>query len=122
VPDELRDKWRDKGTPRDEQIYETLRRGFRVKAHSREDLKWLFRDQRNAALHPRTGFDVPQPHPLGVNTAAEYTIYTSEHAQRCVDVMLDVLATCVGKPRDALRAWAADARAPVQQLVATRRS
>lgn len=121
IPDELRERWRTNGTSRYAQIFETLRRGFVAKMQWREELRWLFRDQRDAALHPETGFDTPQPHPLGVDTAREYTIYTCEHAGRAVDLMLDILVSCVEHPREPLELWAEGARKPVEQLVAARR-
>lgn len=122
IPDDQRERWRTKRTARYAQIFETLRRGFVTRTKWRQELEWLFRDQRDAALHPKTGYDVPQPHPLGVNTAPEYTIYTCEHARRAVDLMLDMLVSCVEHPRDALQAWAEGARKPVSQLVAARRT
>jgi hypothetical protein len=120
VSAELRDLWRAKGTPRYAQIYETLKRGFHAKREWRDGLQWLFRQQRDAALHATTGYDIPQTHPLGVDTAPEYVIYRCEHAVRAVDLMLEVLATCVERPRPALESWAKDATKPVADLIASR--
>jgi len=114
--------WRAKRMPRYTQIHETLKRGFPVKNEWHRELKWLFGGLRDAALHPRTDFDSPEQHPLGVNAAPEYVTYRCENATRAVDLMVDVLVTCAERPRPPLEAWSADARRPIEGLVETRRA
>jgi hypothetical protein len=122
ISEALRDEWRCKGTPRYAQVYETLRRGFLSKEEWRADLKWLYRDQRDRALHPETGFHVPESHPLGVETSPEYVVYRSENATRAVDIMLDVLATCAAAPRSPLAGWANEpTRTLIRRLVDSQR-
>jgi hypothetical protein len=82
----------------------------------RHEVATLFR-LRNAAVHPRVALRESEPHPLGVNTVREYVLYSAEEAERAVSLLLEVLTTCVAAPREPLKAWAADARGPVAELV-----
>jgi hypothetical protein len=55
--------------------------------------------------HPERVFDASMSHPPGVNTAREYVMHRSEHAQRAVDIMVDVVVTCARRPKPAFEAW-----------------
>jgi len=122
VEEDVRERQRCRGTPAFARIYHALTRGFHAKTGWRDELKWLFQEQRNAALHGLSRGDIPHAHPLGTNTAPEYAIYTSESTKRAVDLMLDILETCVETPRPPLEQWAATLRAPVANLFAQRRA
>jgi hypothetical protein len=96
--------------------------GFEIEpSRWRSELAQLFR-LRNAIVHPRTVFRASEAHPLGVNTAPEYVAYSAEAATKAVDLLLDVLTTCVDAPREPLRGWVEDARASVRALVEARAS
>lgn len=122
VAKEVRKRQRCRGTPTFARIYDALTRGFHAKTRWRGELEWLFQEQRNAPLHGMSRGDIPHAHPLGTSTAPEYTIYTSENSERAVDLMLDVLETCVARPRPQLEQWAANVRRPVTSLVTARRA
>jgi hypothetical protein len=63
-------------------LRETHKHGFDIPAPQWEpQLENLF-DLRDAAVHPAPVFEESVPHPLGVNTAAEYVKYNSEKARQ----------------------------------------
>ena len=41
----------------------------------------------------------PSPHPSGTNTAPELVTYSFEEAERAVNLLFDVLETCVQNPK-----------------------
>jgi hypothetical protein len=61
-----------------------------------------------------------KPHPLGVGTAVEYVVYRSERATEAVDLLLEILETCVSRPKPALEQWANDLRPSLERLRAAR--
>ena len=83
------------------------------------DFEWLF-NLRDAAVHHKETTGPPEPHPIGVRTAAANVDYSLESASRAVDIVLDVLQLCVTSPRPATTAWAEAMRGGVDLLVARR--
>jgi hypothetical protein len=97
---------------REAHIRECLKRRFDT---GKRDLEWvsgfqrLF-DLRDAAVHAEEKPLPAVPHPSGVSNAGQVNAdYSAEEAVKAVDLMLDVLNTCVQnpKPSDAeAKAWA----------------
>ena len=100
----------DKG--REAHIRECLKRRFDT---GKRDREWVSRfqrlfDLRDAAVHAEVKSLPAVPHPSGVGNAGQVNAdYSAEEAVKAVDLMLDVLNTCVQnpKPSDAeAEAWA----------------
>jgi hypothetical protein len=131
LPDWLRAAWAKKkaetgrGSPRHSVIVETLKLGFtlgKAAADWPARFEWLF-DLRDAAVHFEEDFHEPVPHPLGTSTAVSDVSYSLESAERAVDVVLEVLTTCVASPRSKLPfvvKWAGDMGPAVQRLTSMR--
>jgi len=104
IPPDLRKTWKDNGTPRHAQIFETLKRGFdlgEATSRWRESLEWLF-DLRNEAVHfegePR---DVV-PHPTGVNVAVEQQHFSADSTTRAVTFLVELLRIFASQPNSKL--------------------
>lgn len=94
VPAIEREKWRDNGTARWKQVYETLRRAFKLPLSLRTEMKWLFEREelgRDFLVHPDAEFRDAADHPLLPNTTAERAALRAENATRAVDLLLAVL-------------------------------
>ena len=64
-----------------------------------KQIKRLFQ-LRVSAVHFRSEFFPPQPHPTGKsNVSSEQTIYTAEEARRSVVLALEVVSVCIAQPR-----------------------
>jgi hypothetical protein len=90
VPEEHRKNWRDQGIARWKQIYETLRRAFKLPRALRDEIEWLFtRDElgRDFLVHPDADFRDAADHPLLPNTTAERCRLRAENATRGVDLL-----------------------------------
>jgi hypothetical protein len=82
----------------------------------RSRLKTLFED-RNRVVHPKAKFQDTETHPaLGLEVAAEYTIYTVEAAEESLTLLLEILSACVESPKPSIEAWANDTRKAVEVL------
>jgi len=102
--------------PRPRQLRETLKHGFRIPAQRWEkELDTLFA-LRDGAVHPEALVREPQPHPLGVNTAIEYVVYRCETATEELDLLLEILETCIERPKPALEEWATSMRPSLERL------
>ena len=87
------------------------------------EFSWLF-DQRNAALHASYS-DLPTvTHPSGLtNGSPLYRDYSLEGCRRAVDLMLDVLTLCAGRPRSSLQDlvdWSSRYQPGIDSLVTLR--
>ena len=85
------------------------------------ELEWLF-DLRDAAVHYAEAQNPPVPHPTGTSTGKESVYYSLEPTRRAVDLLIDVLSTCVSNPRPTRTEWAARMRPSVDALVTFRKS
>lgn len=65
-------------------------------------------------------FREPTAHPLGVNTAAEYVVYRAEKATEAVELLLEILETCIERPKPALEEWADRLRPSVERITSER--
>jgi hypothetical protein len=86
-------------------IVRTLEQGFDISGQTDpwlNDLRWLFKDVRDTLAHPIETDTVPVPHPAGTNTAPDMVLYSKESAVKAVTVMLDVICTCIDRPKAAL--------------------
>ena len=107
---------------REAHIREFLKRRFDTGKRDREWVslfKRLF-GLRDAAVHAKVELLPAVPHPSGVSYAGQVNAdYSAEEAGKAVDLMLDVLNTCVQnpKPSDAdAKAWAVDYGRAVESL------
>ena len=77
-------------------------------------------DLRDAAVHAKVKSLPAVPHPSGVSNAGQVNAdYSAEEAVKAVDLMLDVLNTCVQNPKpsdDGAKAWAVDYGRAVETL------
>jgi hypothetical protein len=110
----------DKG--REAHIRECLKRRFDT---GKRDLEWVSRfrrlfDLRDAAVHAEVKSLPAVPHPSGVSHAGQVNAdYSAEEAVKAVDLMLDVLNTCVQNPKpsdDVAKKWAVDYGRSVETL------
>jgi hypothetical protein len=83
----------------------------------RSRLQNLFKKLRNPAVHPDAKDERPVPHPaLPTNVPPAYAIYCVESVKESVDLLLEILSTCVESPRPNIEAWARDSQPVVAQL------
>jgi hypothetical protein len=108
---------------REAHIRECLKRRFRTgkrDAHWVDEFGWLFR-LRDAAVHAREQLLASVPHPSGVTNSGQMSAdYSAEAAIRAVDLLVDVLTTCVAnpKPQDReARKWTTNYGPSVQTMV-----
>jgi hypothetical protein len=104
------DAWRRNRTPRPSRILETLKRAFHVGEPAAgwgdaAQLPDLFR-LRDAALHHAERESETSLHPLGTGVSQEAATYTAERASWAVELMLDVIGTCLINPRPNSRDYA----------------
>ena len=106
LPPEIAAKWKEdprSGPSRALKLHEALKHGFEISAQKwRTELEALF-ELRDGAVHPELVFRESAPHPLGVNTAAEYVGYCCEKATKAVDLLFEILEMCAGQPKPALK-------------------
>ena len=112
------------GPRRDRQILETLKAGFSVESRVQDwaaELEWLF-EHRGAALHHDPKYTEGEPHPLspGGRTSIEHSTHRAETCTRSVNLLTDVLVTCIQKPMPELEQWASDMRASVDVILVRR--
>jgi hypothetical protein len=83
----------------------------------RPRLRTLFVGRRNPVIHRKAKDKTPEKHPtLPTQVAAEYVVYSIESAEESVDLLIEILSTCVDAPKPVVEKWANDARAPVEHL------
>jgi hypothetical protein len=83
----------------------------------RPRLRKLFEKLRNPAVHPNATDERPVPHPvLPTNVPPAYAVYCVESVKESVDLLLEILSTCVRSPRPSIEAWARDSRPVIAQL------
>jgi hypothetical protein len=83
----------------------------------RPRLRTLFVGRRNPVIHPKAKDKTPEKHPtLPTLVATEYVVYSIESAEESVDLLIEILSTCVDAPKPVVEKWANDARAPVEHL------
>ena len=108
---------------REAKIRECLKRRFHTGKRDQEE--WVSRFKRlfalrDAAVHAKVELLPAVPHPSGVSNAGQVNVdYSAEEAVEAVDLMLDVLNTCVQnpKPSDAgAKKWAVDYGRGVETL------
>lgn len=113
------------GAKREAHIRECLKRRFSTGAKRDErwvhQFRWLF-DLRDAAVHARYESALAIPHPSGIGYSAKNpATYSADAAGRALDLLADVLTTCVESPKpadaDAL-SWSSSHRATVEEMLA----
>lgn len=123
LPPEIAAKWKEDprlGPSRPLKLNEALKHGFEISAQKwQTKLEALF-ELRDAAVHPELVFRDSTPHPLGVNTAAEYVVYCCEKATEAVDLLFEILETCASCPKPALEPWSNDLRPSLERLKSLR--
>jgi hypothetical protein len=68
-------------------------------------------------IHPKAKDKTPEKHPaLPTNVAAEHVVYSTESTDESVNLLIEILSTCVDAPNPGLEKWANDARASVEYL------
>lgn len=116
--------WRDKGTARHKQVYEVLRRGFKIGKGAlpkvREMLKEIYRF-RDLAVHPDPKLAQPLVHPdLKVGTEWRFVFFRFDNAKALVNASLSLIVQLLDVPNDknnALKRYAEEARPLMQPLV-----
>lgn len=103
IPSATLDAWRQKGTARYKQVYETIRRGFKVRKEAlpkvREALKEIYRF-RDLAVHPDPKLAQPLKHPdLSVGTEWRFVYYRFENAKGLVNVSLSLIIQLLNSPK-----------------------
>ena len=109
VSEQDRSKWAENRTPRWKQIYETLRRAFRLSRGLRPEFAWLFERSelgRDFLVHPDADFRQAGDHPLLPNTTAERSRLRAENAARAVDLLIAALAASPRSNMPAATEWA----------------
>jgi len=109
-------------------VFETLRAGFEIEQHAAwcPVLTKVYQRLRNPALHhqPKSGPTVPHPY-FPTNVSPEYAAYTVESANEAINLLADVLTTCVENPRKQLKsvvAWTAGVAALATGIASQARS
>jgi hypothetical protein len=98
--DAVRMTWSKNRLGREKRIIETLKLGFRVNAATwRNEIKWLFKERRDPAVHHGEKTRPVVPHPVGVHSGQEMVDYSAEACDRAVTLMLDVLDKCTAAPK-----------------------
>lgn len=123
VPEEDRKKWLDSRMARWKQIYETLRRVFKLPSGLRDEMKWLFeRDElgRDFLVHADAEFRDAADHPLLPNTTAERVALRAENATRAVDLLMHVLDASLASNTPAALDWARRNTGVIDQVRALR--
>lgn len=115
-------------TPQYAKVFETLRAGFTIQQHADwyPALKNVYQVLRNPAVHhvPKSGATVPHP-VFPTNVSPEYAAYTVESARGAVELLADVLTTCVENPRPELKsvgAWSGQVHGLATGIAAQARS
>ena len=89
--------WREKGTARHKQVYEAMRRGFKIGKGAlpkvREALKEIYRF-RDLAVHPDPKLAQPLIHPdLGVGAEWRFVYFRYENARALINVILSLVCS-----------------------------
>ena len=107
LPQSLTDEWRDKRTPRCDQISEVLRKAFSLEPKTvstlRQTLGEIFRF-RDLAIDPSGKMNAQILHPeLGVGVEWRFAYFRYENALLIVKATLQLIAELIasGKPKDA---------------------
>lgn len=79
------------------------------------EFEWLF-DARDAAVHFEEAPHPSVPHPSGTYSGHENALYCLESARRAVDLLLEVIETCVDAPRPQISTWADTMRPTLDEL------
>jgi hypothetical protein len=111
--------WKDNETPRHARIFATLQRAMRLENKIAAEMKWLFKQLRDPAVHPETRFAPTEPHPLGFNTSPDNVRFSVESARRAVALLDTVLSRAVDRPRAEWAGWTAELR-PIAETVRAR--
>jgi len=102
VPDTTAEEWTTDGIGRMARFWKTLQLGFDVGEDKvqrwQTEFDWLY-PTRNKAVHFEEVQSGLLPHPSGTNTAPELVTYSLEEAERAVDLLIDVLKTCIQNPK-----------------------
>lgn len=101
VPQALQDAWEKNHTARPDRILETLKLGYDIgKAWPRwkSGIDWLY-EIRDAAIHFEEQLRDLAPHPIGTGASQELVTYSLESAERAVDLLMDVVRTCLARPK-----------------------
>ncbi len=115
-----------KGKGREAHIRECLKRRFKTGRRDVawvQEFDWLFK-LRDAAVHAEVKLLPPVAHPSGIGNSGQVSAdYSAEAAMRAVDLLIDVLETCIANPKPGdkdAKAWANDYRSSVETLAMQR--
>lgn len=117
--------WREKGTTRHRQVYEVVRRGFKIGNAAlpkiEEALREIYRF-RDLAVHPDPKLSEPLMHPdlTGVGTEWRFIYFRYENAKPLVNVALSMVVQLLDAPKErnkALSRYAKEAAPMTKPLV-----
>ncbi len=97
--------WRERGTARHKQVYEVVRRGFKLGKSAMpkvlEALSEIYRF-RDLAVHPDPKLAQPLTHPdlTGVGTEWRFVYFRFENAKPLVNVALSMVVQFLDAPKD----------------------
>jgi hypothetical protein len=119
VPESVSETWQRKRPVRRNQIHETFQLAFRISAQEwRSEFAWLF-GLRDDAVHPSFAFEVPTPtHLEELHAAREYSVFTTDAADRAVAILIEVISVGVERPKKAAEEWANGSVETVRAIVA----
>jgi hypothetical protein len=112
--------------PRHSQIYETVKRYFRLGSESqriREDLKWIFGLRDRAVHHADTYRDmvvIRNTDETTVVGAIEVYEYSAPIARRAADIAADLITFCLLNPTPALTEWTKQRSMGIDALIKLR--
>jgi hypothetical protein len=105
IPPSMLKAWREKGTARHKQVYEVVRRGFKIGKSAlpkvREALSEIYRF-RDLAVHPDPKLAEPITHPdlTGVGTEWRFIYFRYENAKPLVNVALSMVVQFIAAPKE----------------------
>jgi hypothetical protein len=104
IPPATLKAWREKGTARHKQVYEVLRKGFKIATKTlpkvREVLSEIYRF-RDLAVHPDPKLVQPLAHPdLKVGTEWRFVYFRYDNAKPLVTVALSMVVQLLKLPKD----------------------
>lgn len=124
IPETTLQAWRNKGATRHKQVYEVLRRGFKIGKEAlpkvREALKEIYRF-RDLAVHPDPKLAQPLIHPaLGIRTEWRFVYFRFDNAKPLVNTSLSLIVQLLDIPNDKnkdLKRYVEEMRPLMQPLV-----
>ncbi|MGD1046954.1 MAG: hypothetical protein ABR936_16750 [Bacteroidota bacterium] len=124
IPSSTLDAWQKKRTARYVQVFEVLRRGFRIVKCDLPTIRQILKDLyrfRDVAVHPDAKLTMPIPHPtLKVSTEWRFVYFRVENAEALVRTSLGLvvqLLTIPSKKYKELNSYCAERHEAFQTIV-----